>query len=209
MKFCLDNTFRKQFLLCLSMENWKTLERRQVRSWGRWLTLEEHTVELKPDHRIDDWLWVKTPHFVNVVAHTASGTWLVFKQTKYAIGELLGKDQTSLAPVGGYIEQDEEPIVAAHRELAEELGLVAGEMIQLSGPTGYVADANRGCGVGHLFLANECIKGESQPLSDDLEEQVVVELSTAEVTKAVLAGEFKCHSWAACVSLALLHLANS
>jgi ADP-ribose pyrophosphatase len=191
------------------MENWKTLSRTRVSDYGWRLKIEKHHLVTGSGEEISDWMWVHSPPFVNVIVCTTEGTWIVFKQTKYAIGELLGKDVISLAPVGGYVEKGEDPLGCAKRELLEEIGYVSDEWIQLSGDKGLVTDANRGSGVAHLFLAKNSRKVGKSGTSDDLEEQIMVELSTAEIEDAVLRGEFKCQSWAACIALALLHLRKS
>ncbi len=109
---------------------------------------------------------------------TPEGKWLVFGQPKYAVGLLL--HDNSYAPIGwclvlsfiitcnvtavdgvmhmcmagGYIDANEDPLTAAKRELLEECGYTSNRWIALSSG---VADANRGCGVGHLFLAVDAV----------------------------------------------------
>ena len=56
---------------------------------------------------------------MNVAAVTEARAFLVFRQVKYAV------DGTSLAPVGGYLDDGEEPLAAARRELLEETGYEA------------------------------------------------------------------------------------
>ena len=66
-----------------------------------------------------------------------------------------------------------------------------------------MVDGNRGCGVGHLFLARGA-RRVAEPAADDLEEQELLSMTRAEVEAALLAGEFKVMSWATVVALALL-----
>jgi ADP-ribose pyrophosphatase len=134
---------------------------------------------------------------VNVVAVTEDGAFLVFRQVKYAV------DGTSLAPVGGYVDEGEPPEDAARRELLEETGYVAEDWTPLGR---YVVDGNRGAGVGHLYLARAARK-VADPAADDLEEQELLVLSRREVEEALLAGGFKVMSWATAVALALVSLA--
>jgi ADP-ribose pyrophosphatase len=176
---------------------WKTLSRTQVLRRGKFLTLEDHAVELPDGRVIEGWPWLVMPDYVNILAETPAGEFLCFRQTKYAIG-----DGTSLAPVGGYVEPGESPDTAARRELLEETGYEAGEWISLGS---YVADGNRGGGVAHLFLARGARKTRN-PGSDDLEEQELHVLSRPELERALEAGEFKVLAWSANVALALLHL---
>lgn len=175
------------------MQPWKTLARRTVLHCGRFLTVESHTVALPDGRIIEEWPWIITPDYVNVVAVTVEGRFLCFEQTKYA---LVG---TSLAVVGGYLEPGEAPLTAAQRELLEETGYAAPTWCSLGR---YPVDGNRGAGNAHLFLAQEATP-VAEIHADDLEEQRLLLLSRAEVEAALGAGEFKLLSWAAALSLAL------
>ena len=178
------------------MRPWRTRSRRTVFESRPWLSVESHVVELPNGDVIDDWPWIVGREFVNVLAVTEGGAFLVFRQTKYAV------DGTSLAPVGGYVEDDEEPLAAARRELLEETGYEAPDWTPLGR---YVVDGNRGAGVGHLLMARSARK-VAEPDADDLEEQELLSLSRGEVETALLAGEFKVMSWATVVALALVAL---
>jgi len=180
------------------MQTWKTLSRRTVARFGKYLTVESHTVQLPDGRIIEDWPYAIGPDFINAVPVTTEGQILCFRQPKYALEGL------SLAPVGGYIDPGEDPLTAARRELREEMGYEAAEWIPLGS---FQVDANRGLGTGHLFLAlGAYYVGESH--SDDLEEQELLYLSQAEVEEALARGEFKALSWAANVALALQHLSK-
>ena len=157
------------------MEPWKTVARSPaLRSGnGRFLQVEHHSVQLPTGQVIEEWPWVITPDYVNVVAVTTAGEFLCFRQTKYAV------DGLSLATVGGYLEAGEEPLAAAQRELLEETGYQAPEWSCLGH---FVVDGNRGCGTAHLFLARNATW--MQPIhADDLEEQELLRLSRQEVRR--------------------------
>lgn len=175
------------------MKTWRTLSRRTVLDRGRFLRVELHEVALPDGQVIPDWSWVVTPEFVIVIAVTPDGRYLCFRQSKYSI------DGDSLAPAGGYIEPGESPVVAAKRELLEEMGCVAGRWESLGT---FAVDGNRGAGVAHLYLAvGVRVVGEADP--DDLEVQEPLSLTRDEVEAALDAGEFKVLPWAAAVALAL------
>lgn len=178
------------------MPAWKLRNREIVLHQPPFLTVERHHIELPDGREIPNWQWIITPEYVNVAAITVDQRFVLFRQEKYAVEGL------SLAPVGGYLEPGEDPLLAAQRELREESGYVASEWECLGR---YAVDGNRGAGVAHLFLARQATfvgKGES----DDLEAQELVLLSIDDVQQALAAGEFKVLAWATVIALALLRL---
>ncbi len=175
------------------MESWKTLSRRVILDYSKFLSVEEHQVELPDGQVIVDWPWVVTPDFVNVVAETENGQFLCFRQTKYAI------EGTSLAAIGGFLEPGEDPLEAAKRELLEETGYEAATWVPLGN---YRVDANRGAGMAYFFLARG-VRRVTEASPDDLEEQELLHLTCAEIKAALLAGEVKVLPWAAILALAL------
>ncbi len=174
-----------------------TTHRRQtVFNGGKFLTVQYHQVEWPNGKVIDDWAWVVTPDYVNIVTETEDGRLLCFRQIKYAL------EKPSLAVVGGYMEPGEDPLMAAQRELREESGYEAPEWVDLGT---YPVDANRGMGSGHFFLARGA-RFVAKTESDDLEEQEPLLLTRQEVRDALVRGEFRVMAWAAAAALALLRL---
>ena len=173
------------------MTPWKTLSRRTILDHRPFLSVEMHTVQLPGGRIIDDWTWIVTPDFVNVLVETPDGSFLCFRQTKYAV------EGTSLAPVGGYIEPGEDPLDAAKRETLEETGYSSPEWIRLGS---YAVDANRGAGTAHFFLARQAQR-VAEPTADDLEEQELLILSRPEVQRALAEGQFKVLAWASVVAM--------
>ncbi len=165
----------------------KTLSKRTLLQQPPWLTVEQHEVELPDGRIIHDWPWIVTPDWVNVLPQAEDGTFLLFRQGKY------GYPGTSLAVVGGYLSDGEDPLSAAKRELLEEMGVEATEWVDLGH---YRVDPNRGVANGHLYLARG-VHGVADPASDDLEEQELLRLTRSELEEALKNGEFKVLAWAA------------
>jgi ADP-ribose pyrophosphatase len=155
-------------------------------------------VQLPDGQIISGWPWVITPDYINVVAITTSGKYLIFRQTKYSV------EGTTLATVGGYLEPGEDPLSAAKRELLEETGYAAEKWQSLGS---FAVDGNRGAGNAHFFLATGTYPAAAVD-ADDLEEQELLLLSRAELEEALNDGEFKLLAWATIVALALRHTAG-
>lgn len=180
------------------MQPWKTLSRRTILNHSEFLIVENHTIELPDGRVISEWPWLITPDYVIVLAVSENGAFLCFRQTKYGI------DGTSLAPVGGYLEPGEAPLIAAQRELLEETGYEAAEWIDLGH---YRVDGNRGAGMAYLFLARDA-RQVAEADADDLEEQQLLRLSRSEVEIALVNGEFKVLAWVTTVALALRYVSR-
>jgi 8-oxo-dGTP pyrophosphatase MutT (NUDIX family) len=180
------------------MQPWKTLSRRTVLNTGPFLSVEAHTVELPNGQQITDWPWVIAPDYVNVVAVTEDRRFLCFRQCKYAVRG------PTLAPVGGYVEDGENPQHAAERELLEETGHTASDWTHLGS---FPVDGNRGFCLAHFYLATGA-RRIAPCDADDLEEQELLALDRAEVEAALDRGDFGLLPWIAVVALALRALGD-
>ena len=178
------------------MKPWKTKTRKVILEQRPWLVVEHHTVELPDGKLIPEWPWIITPDYVNVVAVTESGEFICFRQVKY------GLEGMTLAIVGGFMEEGEEPLAAARRELLEETGYESDEWVPLGR---YRVDPNRGIAMGNLFLARNA-RYVTPRDADDLEEQELIFLTREAVESALAGGEFKVLAWAAAVAFALRSL---
>ena len=178
------------------MRQWKTLGKKTILDFNKFLRVEQHTIELPNGKIIHDWPWIISPDYALVLPVTDRNTILLFHQTKYAV------DGISFAPMGGYLEPGEEGLAAAKRELREEMGREALQWISLGS---YPVDGNHGGGMGHLFLALDVYK-VGEPIIDDLEEMEQVEFTIEEVEQKLLQGEVKVQGWVALVAMGLIYL---
>jgi len=104
---------------------WKTLSKETVLDMGKFLTVENHTVEWPDGRVITDWAWLIAPDAAIILAVTPDQKFLCFRQTKYAI------EGSSLAPPGGMVDDGEDPLEAVKRELLEETGFAASDWSSL------------------------------------------------------------------------------
>lgn len=178
------------------LRGWKTISRKTILRQSKFLTVENHAIELPDGQIISNWPWLIIPSAAIVLAVTDSGKFLCFRQTKYAI------EGSSLAPVGGMLEENEKPLDAAKRELLEEMGYETTDWVNLGS---YIVDPNRGIATMHLFLAMDA-KKVAEPNSDDLEDQEFLFLSRTEIENALKSGEFKILAWSAVVAMSLNYL---
>ena len=180
----------------MQQDSWVTESRQTLLDRSPWLVVEGHQVRSPSGKVIPNWTWVIVRSFINVVAVTPEGQLVLLRQAKYAA------KGTSLATVGGCIEQGEDTLVTAKRELWEEAGYQADQWTSLGE---YAIDANRGCGACYLYLALGAVK-VSDPLEPDEPGDEVLLMDQQEARTALLRGEFRVISWANAVSMALLWL---
>ena len=118
----------------------------------------------------------------------------MLRQEKYAYSG------SSLATIGGLMEDEETPLQAAQRELSEETGLSCTGWKSLGQ---YVVSANRGAGHTNPFLATGCHQ-ISAGANDKYElERNTVRLNRSAILSALDNQEVKEVKWAATIALAL------
>ena len=178
------------------MKPWKQVSKKTILDYSKFLKVEEHCVELPDGRKIEEWPWIITPDYVNILTVAEDGQFIFFRQMRYSL------QSVSLAPVGGYIEPGEDPLDCAKRELLEETGYEATRWTALGN---FVTDSNRGSGKAWFFLA-ENARFSKRVESDDLEESELVFLSRQELDEALRVSGIHVLGWAACIYIGLREL---
>lgn len=159
---------------------WKTLKSEYVIR-RPWLTARRDTVQLPNGVTNDEYYVLEYPDWVNTIAVTAEGQFVMVRQYRYAFGRTL----TELC--AGVIEKGETPEAAARRELMEETGYSGGqwrEIMQLS------PNASTNNNVTHCFVATGVEKTGTQHL-DRTEDIEILLLSEDEIRGMLQRDEIK------------------
>jgi ADP-ribose pyrophosphatase len=146
---------------------------------GKILNLRVDTVELEPG-KTARFEVVEHGDSIGVLPVTDAGTALLVRQYRHSIGETL------LEIVAGNVDPGEELERAALRELSEEVGHRAREMVPLGGIylcPGYTTEFM------HLFLARGLYPESGTP--DEDEQIEVAEIALGELYRQARAGELR------------------
>jgi ADP-ribose pyrophosphatase len=161
------------------IRKWKTLNSQWVVN-NRWCKVRQDEVELPNGNIVDDYFVYVRPEIALVLPITKERKIVFVRQYRHAIEDLLLE-----LPAGTFDGQIEDSLDAARRELEEETGYVAEQLIKLT--TVYdnpVKDTNK----IHIYLAlNASLSGQQNlDITEDIE---VVVLSIDEVRKKINIGE--------------------
>ena len=142
---------------------------------SKWLNVRKDKVRMPKGVELDDFYILEYPDWINVIAITEEGDFVLERQYRH------GTQTVEYEICAGVIEEGEEPIVAAQRELYEETGFGGGEwsLYCVTAPNP-AAMTNR----NYTFLA----KGVKQISSQHLErtEDIDVIVVSREEVKQIL-----------------------
>lgn len=145
-----------------------------------WLTARRDVCQL-PDGRImNEYYVLEYPTFINVVAVTTDGQMVLIRQYRHGLG------RTCFELVAGCVEEGEDPMVAAQRELLEETGYSGGEWQETMV---FSCNASAMNNLSHSYLAIGVEKTAAQHL-DANEDIEVYTFPQEKVKEMLLNGEF-------------------
>ena len=146
----------------MTSSEWQVLKPTLLINHHPQMYMSEQDVVLPNGARIDGYITWEIREYALIVALTEKCIPLAH-QYKH------GLQSFSLDLPGGYLNDNEPPLVGAKRELLEETGLMADKWIHLSS---LVLDNNPGTAKSHLFLASDT-HVVSLPNLDETEELTI------------------------------------
>lgn len=135
---------------------------------SKWLTVRKDWVRTPKGIDIEDFYVLEYPTWINVIARTKEGTYLIEQQYRHGI------QQTLFELCAGTCEEGEKPIDAAKRELKEETGYSGGQW-KLIGK--FAPNPNSMSNWCYSFFADGVTK------QDEPQQEPTEDITTYEVTK--------------------------
>lgn len=199
-----NGTIRAEGVIPIPMEKfpeapWRTPQTMSVRTVTStpFARFEIHQVKTESGAIVNDWLWTDERSHINMLVHLkAEDKFLLFHQKKY------GLEKAYYAAIGGLFNDGDTPTDCARRELLEETGLEAEELIDLGR---YRVQVNRGGGILYAFYAKNSKPSKLRKSSDDYEKQEKRLLTRDELIKVALDGEIGEAQWLATIALGLVY----
>ncbi|MDR0422821.1 MAG: NUDIX hydrolase [Proteiniphilum sp.] len=158
---------------------WKVIESQYLHR-RPWLTVRREILQTPAGTLIPEYYVLEYPDWVNIIAITGEGHFILVKQYRPGIGE------TCLELCAGVCEkEDASPLVSAQRELREETGYGGGRWTEFMRVAPNASATNN---YSYCFIAEEVVKlGDPTP---DESEELTVHLHTfPEVKSLLMSGE--------------------
>ncbi len=143
------------------LQQWEVLKRECVFEGQPWIRLWRETLRLPDGRMVEGYYQLDQRDYVEIVAWQ-NGKVLGLWRYKH------GPRRVNLGLPAGYLEEEEDALRAARRELHEEAGIISDHWKYLGA---FCIDGNRGPARAHICVATDC-HGVSSSVSDDLEEHI-------------------------------------
>lgn len=160
----------------LENRKWKVLTSEQLLNRGTWMNLRVERVQLPSGSIVPEWFVLEFPDWVNVIAITKDGHFVMEDQYRHALG------QTGFELVAGVVDPGESPLDAAKRELKEETGFGGGTWTHFMTVSPNPTNHTNLC---HTFLATDVERLGAQNL--EATEDIHVDIFTFDEVKQLLA----------------------
>ena len=157
---------------------WKIL-RSEYLLQHKYMTLRKDRVQLDNGHIIDDYFVIEKANWINVIAITEEGKFVFERQYRHGIGKVIYEIPA------GIIEDGEDSIEAAKRELLEETGYSGGEWFEYGQACPNPSSMNN---TNYTFLAKGVRKISAQ--NTEVTENIEVLLLTLEEVRNLLESNF-------------------
>lgn len=146
-----------------------------------WLTVRRDCVELPDGRQNPEFYVLEYPDWVNVIAITEDGKFVMERQYRHGLGK------TCFEIPAGVIEEGEDPLDAAKRELMEETGYGEGKWRKIMTVSGNSSTTDN---LSHCYVAEGVRKISGQHL-DSTEDLEIVLLDTAQVKGLMVNDQIK------------------
>jgi len=160
------------------MEKWKLISSKRAFD-NKWVKLRQDTVELPNGKILNDYFVWESGDVVLVVPVTSEEKFVLVRQYKH------GADEIVTEVPAGFMDENETPEQAAHREMEEETGYSSKEMKLL---TTVHANPTKSNGKGFIFLAKDAIQNKEVNF-DETEDIEILLKSKDEVLQMIQGGE--------------------
>lgn len=143
-----------------------------------WLKVRKDVVRLPNGVVIPDFYVTELPDWVNVIAITTDSRFIIEEQYRHGI------QKVCFELPAGEVEQGEEPLIAAQRELEEETGYTGGEWKAFGTSVPNASGCNNTC---HSFIAIG-VENNNEPKREPTEDIKIHLVTKATIKEMLLDG---------------------